>query len=96
MTSVPYSIIPCAGLGKRMQPLSLFMPKEMVPVGKFPILHYSIRESALIGCREIILIISEGKEVIRPQINICAIDIQLIRQPGRQLVTKRQGPQPNE
>jgi UTP--glucose-1-phosphate uridylyltransferase len=65
MKDIKYAIIPCAGEGTRMQPLSLFYPKEMVPIGKYPILHFSIMEAAGIGCDTIVLILSRGKEIIR-------------------------------
>ena len=65
MEQVKIAVIPCAGKGTRMQPLSFFMPKEMVPIGPWPIIHHSVAEVAGIGCDEIVLILSPGKDVLR-------------------------------
>jgi len=59
------ALIPAAGLGTRYLPLSKAVPKELIPVGAFPVLHHVVAEAKAAGCREIGIILSEGKEAIR-------------------------------
>ncbi len=63
--SVSKAIIPAAGLGTRLLPLTRSVPKELLPVGSFPMIHRCVEEAALSGIREIIIVIREGKESIR-------------------------------
>ena len=59
------ALIPAAGLGTRYLPLSKAVPKELIPVGKFPVLHHVVQEAKETGCTEIGIILSEGKKAIR-------------------------------
>jgi len=66
MTPTPTkALIPAAGLGTRYLPWSKAVPKELIPVGAYPVLHYVVAEAKAAGCREIGIILSEGKEAIR-------------------------------
>ncbi len=60
-----YLIIPAAGLGTRMRALSPDVPKELLSVGGRPAIQYAIDEGIAAGIREIVIIISEQKEIIR-------------------------------
>lgn len=40
------------------------MPKELIPLGDRPVLHYVVEEAVAAGCSEIVLVISRGKEAI--------------------------------
>jgi UTP--glucose-1-phosphate uridylyltransferase len=51
-------VLPVAGLGKRLLPLTLRTPKNLVKVCGKPILEYSLEEAAGSGIREVILITS--------------------------------------
>lgn len=59
------ALIPAAGLGTRYLPLSKAVPKELIPVDGLPVLHHVVAEAKAAGCREIGIILSEGKEAIR-------------------------------
>ncbi|MGC9453130.1 MAG: sugar phosphate nucleotidyltransferase [Oceanipulchritudo sp.] len=59
------ALIPAAGLGTRYLPLSKAVPKELIPVGKFPVLHHVVAEAKAAGCTRIGILLSEGKEAIR-------------------------------
>ncbi len=65
MDKIDIAVIPAAGLGTRLQPLSFFYPKEMLPIAGFPMIHYSVLEAARVGCSEIALITSKEKESLR-------------------------------
>lgn len=58
------AVIPAAGLGTRFLPIAKSVPKEMLPVGDRPVIHYVVEEAAAAGFEEILLILSRGKEMI--------------------------------
>jgi UTP--glucose-1-phosphate uridylyltransferase len=62
---VKKAVIPAAGLGTRMWPLTGGAAKEMLPVGSKPMIHHAVQEALAAGLEEICIVIREGKEVIR-------------------------------
>lgn len=58
------AVIPVAGKGKRMQPLTLVMPKEMLPTADGPIIEMVVRELIQSGIETIVLVTAPGKEMI--------------------------------
>jgi len=58
------AIIPAAGLGTRFLPIAKAVPKEMLPLGDKPVIHYVVAEAANAGFDEILIIVSRGKESI--------------------------------
>jgi UTP--glucose-1-phosphate uridylyltransferase len=60
-----YLVIPAAGLGTRMRAVDPSLPKEMLPIGKRPSIHYAVMEGIAAGIQEIIIIINRDKEMIR-------------------------------
>lgn len=61
---VTRAILPLAGYGTKLYPMTRFMPKEMLPVGKKPMLEYAIEELSGTGINKILFVIRSGKEVI--------------------------------
>ena len=59
------AIIPLAGLGTRLLPLSSITPKELLPINGKPNLEYIIQECIDAGIKEFIFIISENKLQIK-------------------------------
>src|SRR5262249_30828644 len=59
------AVIPAAGLGTRMLPLTKGAPKEMLPVAERPMIHHVVQEAADAGMVEICIVIRNGKEAIR-------------------------------
>lgn len=57
-------VIPTAGFGTRMLPLSKAVPKELLPLGKAPVVSYVIEEALLAGATTIVLVNSAGKDAI--------------------------------
>lgn len=55
-------VLPVAGLGKRLRPLTLRQPKALVPLNGGPLLDYVLKEGVLSGIREVILVISPQHE----------------------------------
>ncbi|MFT4545963.1 MAG: UTP--glucose-1-phosphate uridylyltransferase, partial [Bacteroidia bacterium] len=58
------AVIPAAGFGTRMLPISSVVPKELLPVCGRPVIEFVVREAVEAGIEEIILVLSEGKEAV--------------------------------
>ena len=58
------AIIPAAGKGTRFLPLTRVVPKEMLPFGAKPAVHCIVEEALAAGADDIVLVISEEKEMI--------------------------------
>tara|TARA_B100001121_G_scaffold310180_1_gene339909 strand:- start:1340 stop:2155 length:816 start_codon:yes stop_codon:yes gene_type:complete len=62
---IKQAIIPLAGLGTRMLPLTSVIPKELMPINGKPNLEYILEECVDAGIKEFIFIISKEKESIK-------------------------------
>ncbi len=58
------AILPVAGLGTRFLPWTKAVPKEMLPIGRMPIIALLVDECLSVGIRDICFVISRGKESI--------------------------------
>lgn len=74
-TSIHKAVIPVAGLGTRLRPLSAVVPKAMMPLpvctdstrqdgamAVLPVLHHILAEAAAAGVREAAVVVSPGQE----------------------------------
>ena len=59
------AVIPAAGLGTRMLPISKSVPKEMLPIDAKPAMQYLVEEAAKAGITDILVITAVGKECIQ-------------------------------
>ncbi len=62
---IKQAIIPLAGLGTRLLPLTSVMPKELLPINGKPGLEYILEECVDAGIKEFIFIISNKKKIIK-------------------------------
>ena len=58
-------IIPAAGRGTRMKSVNPDIPKEMLPLGNRPAIQYAVEEGISAGIKDIVIIISSVKDIIR-------------------------------
>lgn len=58
------AVIPAAGLGTRMLPISKAVPKEMLPIVDKPAISYLVDEAVASGITDILIITAAGKECI--------------------------------
>ena len=58
------AVIPCGGLGTRMQPITRWLPKEMLPVGLKPVLYWTLDETADAGLLRAIIITNPHKPML--------------------------------
>ena len=66
---IKQAIIPLAGLGTRLLPLTSVFPKELLPINGKPGIEYILDECIEAGVSEIIFIISKKKEMIKKYFN---------------------------
>ena len=62
---IKQAIIPLAGLGTRLLPLTSVIPKELLPINGKPGLEYILEEGINAGIKEFIFIISNKKKEIK-------------------------------
>lgn len=77
------AIVPVAGLGTRLLPITQAVPKELLPLGGFPTLHYVAAELAQVGIERIILVSSESKSGITRYFTQDAALTERLRQSGK-------------
>ncbi len=63
------AIIPLAGLGTRLLPLTSVIPKELLPINGKPGIEYILDECVDAGIKEVIFIISKKKKMIKNYFN---------------------------
>lgn len=59
------AILPVAGKGTRVMPLTLHQPKGMIALADKPMIHYIIDELISVGIKEIILVLGSEQEVFK-------------------------------
>ena len=64
MRKVRKAVIPAAGYGTRMLPITKAQPKEMVPVVHKPVIQYVVEEVYHSGIREILIITGRHKRAV--------------------------------
>jgi UTP--glucose-1-phosphate uridylyltransferase len=64
MKKIRKAVIPAAGLGTRVLPISKSMPKEMIPIVDKPAIQYIVEEAARAGIEDILIITNRGKDII--------------------------------
>ena len=78
MKKITHAVIPVAGFGTRMLPLSKSMPKELLPLGNRPSIHYVVEEAIAAGIKHIVLVGHAQKSAIENYFDINAeLDNQL-------------------
>jgi len=58
------AIVPAAGLGTRLLPATKSQPKEMLPVGRKPVVQYVVEELQAAGLLQILMITGQRKRAI--------------------------------
>ncbi len=64
MVATDWAVVPVAGRGTRMQPITRVLPKELLPLGRKPTLHWIVEELLLNGFQHLVFVTSPGKQVI--------------------------------
>lgn len=64
MKKITKAIIPAAGLGTRMLPISHAVPKEMLPIVDRPAIYYLVEEAVKSGITDILIITNRDKDAM--------------------------------
>ena len=64
MKKIRKAIIPAAGLGTRMLPISHAVPKEMLPIVDMPAVSFLVEEAVKSGIEEILIITNRDKDAM--------------------------------
>ncbi len=64
------AVVPVAGLGTRMRPLTRSIPKEMLPLGRKPVIHRVVDELAATGIDQILFVTASHKTAIEEYFEI--------------------------
>ncbi len=78
-SDITKAVLPVAGRGMRLRPLTFHQPKGMVGVADKPIIHYLIDELVAAGIRQIIFVISEGQHQFQTYIDSLAPDSEWVK-----------------
>jgi len=78
------AVVPVAGLGTRLLPATKSQPKEMLPVGRKPVVQYVVEELARVGMQRILFITGPGKASIENHFDLDNELIQILRQTGKE------------
>lgn len=70
------AILPVAGLGTRVMPLTLHQPKSMIGIVDRPMIHYVVDELATAGIKTIILIIGPKQKEFRQYLDYLKKDLE--------------------
>ncbi len=82
--SIDIAVVPVAGRGTRLLPLAKSQPKEMLPVGRKPVVQYVVEELARCGIGQILFITGPGKTAIENHFDIDAELIANLRETGKE------------
>ncbi|MEM3566637.1 MAG: UTP--glucose-1-phosphate uridylyltransferase GalU [Candidatus Bathyarchaeia archaeon] len=70
------AVIPAAGLGTRMLPITKAQPKEMLPVVNKPVIQFVVEEAYYSGIKEILIITGKGKRAIEDHFDKTSLPIK--------------------
>ncbi|NQU77135.1 UTP--glucose-1-phosphate uridylyltransferase [Candidatus Falkowbacteria bacterium] len=64
------AVIPAAGFGTRFLPATKSTPKEMLPILDKPVIQYIVEEAVASGIKDIVFIVSNGKETLESHFDV--------------------------
>ena len=77
------AVVPVAGLGTRLLPATKSQPKEMLPVGRRPVVQYVVEEIEAAGLRSILFVTGRSKTAIEDHFDRDAELRRALREGGR-------------
>jgi UTP--glucose-1-phosphate uridylyltransferase len=82
--AIDTAVVPVAGLGTRLLPATKSQPKEMLPVGRKPVVQYVVEELARVGMTRVLFITGPGKASIENHFDLDGELIQVLRESGKE------------
>ncbi|MFO0807762.1 MAG: UTP--glucose-1-phosphate uridylyltransferase [Gemmataceae bacterium] len=84
MSTIDLAVVPVAGAGTRLLPSTKSQPKEMLPVGRKPVVQYIVEELVQAGMRRCLFITGQGKASIENHFDVNAELITFLRETGKE------------
>ena len=81
---IDIAVIPVAGLGTRLLPATKSQPKEMLPVGRKPVVQYVVEELTRVGIQRILFITGAGKYSLENHFDLNLELIENLRETGKE------------
>jgi UTP--glucose-1-phosphate uridylyltransferase len=81
---ISIAVVPVAGLGTRLLPATKSQPKEMLPVGRKPVVQYVVEELTRVGMKRLLFITGPGKTSIENHFDLNDELIQALREGGKE------------
>jgi UTP--glucose-1-phosphate uridylyltransferase len=78
------AVIPVAGMGTRLLPATKSQPKEMLPVGRKPVVQYVVEELTRVGIQRMVFITGAGKHSIENHFDLNLELIENLRESGKE------------
>jgi UTP--glucose-1-phosphate uridylyltransferase len=82
--TIDIAVVPVAGLGTRLLPATKSQPKEMLPVGRKPVVQYVVEELTRVGITRVLFVTGPGKASIENHFDLNAELIQTLRESGKE------------
>src|SRR5262245_9835565 len=82
--TIDIAVVPVAGLGTRLLPATKSQPKEMLPVGRKPVVQYVVEELTRVGMTRVVFITGPGKASIENHFDLNAELMQTLRETGKE------------
>ncbi len=82
--SIDLAVVPVAGQGTRLLPSTKSQPKEMLPVGRKPVVQYVVEELANSGIERLMFVTGPGKTSIENHFDTNWELITFLRETGRE------------
>lgn len=82
--TIDTAVVPVAGLGTRLLPATKSQPKEMLPVGRKPVVQHVVEELARVGMGRVLFITGPGKASIENHFDLDGELIQVLRETGKE------------
>ena len=83
-SAIDVAVIPVAGLGTRLLPATKSQPKEMLPVGRKPVVQYVVEELTRVGITRVLFVTGPGKASIENHFDRNAELVQMLRESGKE------------
>ncbi|MDF1513522.1 MAG: UTP--glucose-1-phosphate uridylyltransferase [Anaerolineae bacterium] len=83
-TDIKIAVVPVAGLGSRLLPATKSQPKEMLPVGRKPVVQYVVEELVQVGVNQLLFITGPGKSSIENHFDLNQELTQILRETGKE------------
>ena len=83
MKKVQKAVIPAAGLGTRMLPISAAVPKEMLPIVDLPAVYHLVEEAVRSGITDVLIITNRGKGAMEDFFDLSPEYIAALSEKGR-------------